>query len=54
MLKVFKEVLGVEESFILESLNEIKSRYNTYENYFLQEYGIDSEELSKLRKKYLY
>ncbi|OPX48369.1 tyrosine-protein phosphatase [Clostridium thermobutyricum] len=54
MLKVFKEVLGVEESFILESLNAIKSRYNTYENYFLQEYGIDSEELSKLRKKYLY
>ena len=54
MKGLIKEVLGVEKAYILESFKTIKEKYNSYEEYFKGEYGLDKEELKKLRDEYLY
>lgn len=52
--KMIEGILGVKESFIEASLNSIKNKYTTYEEYFKVEYGLDKSELDKLRQSYLY
>jgi protein-tyrosine phosphatase len=52
--KMIEGVLGVDEMFIKSSLNSIKNKYGTYEEYFKNEYGLDKHELDRLRKLYLY
>ncbi|MDZ4993332.1 protein-tyrosine-phosphatase [Clostridium perfringens] len=47
-------MLGVDESLINSSLNAIKNKYGTYEKYFEEEYGLDSDKLKELRNAYLY
>ena len=44
---------GVIPESVHMLLEEIKERYTTYENFFLNEHGIDSEGLEKLRNMYL-
>lgn len=47
-------ILGVNKSLINASLNSIKNKYVTYEKYFEEEYGLDSNKLKELRYAYLY
>lgn len=49
-----KSILGVNEDLIKSSLNSIKSKYDSYEDYFEKEYGITRKELENLRNIYLY
>ncbi|MEG1131990.1 MAG: tyrosine-protein phosphatase [Romboutsia sp.] len=52
--KMIEGILGVDETLIKSSLNSIKNKYGTYEDYFKNEYELDEDELDKLRNKYLY
>ncbi|CEQ17962.1 tyrosine-protein phosphatase [Paraclostridium sordellii] len=51
--QMIEGILGVKESFIKASLNSIKEKYRTYEEYFEAEYDLGKEELNKLRDTYL-
>lgn len=44
---------GVIPESVHMLLEEIKERYNTYENFFLHEYELDSDGIAKLRDMYL-
>lgn len=44
----------VKEDYIRITLNEIKNRYNSYEEYIIAELGVTREELEELREKYLF
>lgn len=52
--KMIEGILGVDETLIKSSLNSIKNKYGTYEDYFKNEYELDEDELDKLRNEYLY
>lgn len=52
--KLIEEILGVNRSFIQLSLNAIKNKYETYENYFEKEYGLTSFDLEELKDFYMY
>lgn len=52
--KMAKSILGVNEDLIKSSLNVIKSKYDSYEDYFEKEHGISRNELENLRNIYLY
>lgn len=51
--KLLQMLEGVEEEIGRNVLESIKERYGTFENYFLEEYGIDADELDNLRNRYL-
>lgn len=52
--KLIEGILGVNRSFIELSLNAIKDKYKTYENYFEKEYGLTTEALENLKEEYMY
>ena len=52
--KLIEGILGVNRSFIESSLNAIKDKYKTYENYFEKEYGLTTEALENLKEEYMY
>lgn len=51
---LIKGILGVNRNLIEESLNTIKNNYNSYDEYFEKEYGLDKDTLENLRNIYLY
>ncbi|MGL4655842.1 MAG: tyrosine-protein phosphatase, partial [Sarcina sp.] len=52
-MQIFRDILGVEKDFIEASLDEMKKKYGSYENYFLKEYGLDKEDMDRIRDNYL-
>lgn len=52
--KLIEGILGVNREFIEESLKIIKAKYDSYDEYFEKEYGLDKDILNKLRDHYLY
>lgn len=51
--KDLSPMMLVREEWLLGSMKAIKDKYGNDETYFLKEYGIDQEELEKIRKYYL-
>lgn len=43
-----------DESWLKASLTMIKRRYDTYEAYFLKEYGLSGDDIKRLKDLYLY
>lgn len=52
MLKRYEPLLVVKEFLLDTALDAMVTKYGTLENYFLEEYGLDSVELERLRDKY--
>lgn len=44
----------VKEDYIMVTLNEIKKKYSSYEEYIINELGVTRNELNKLKEKYLF
>lgn len=49
---MFKELMEVQQHSIEISLQSILNHYDSFENYFLQEYGLDAKRLEALRNRY--
>lgn len=52
-IQIFRDILGGEKEFIEGTLNAIKEKYSTYENYFLKEFNLSKEDIRKIRDNYL-
>ncbi len=52
--RLIEGILGVSREFIEESLRIIKAKYDSYDEYFEKEYGLNKDILKKLRNVYLY
>ncbi|WP_297637621.1 tyrosine-protein phosphatase [uncultured Clostridium sp.] len=52
-IEIFREIMGVKEEFIDESLNNIKEKYGTYDEYFLKEFNLTEKDIEDIRNEYL-
>ena len=50
--EAFRHILYVSREFIDETITAIKTRYYSYDEFLLAEYGIDSGKKELLRSKY--
>ena len=50
--KRYRTMEGVDREIGAWTLRGIRERYGSYENYFLQEFGLDTEEIARLRAIY--
>ncbi len=54
VLEAIKWMFEVKEDYIMVTLNEIKKKYSSYEEYIINELGVTRNELNKLKEKYLF
>lgn len=53
IIKLLRMIEGVIEEIGREVISAIKDKYGTFENYFLEEYGLDDKKIAELRDYYL-
>lgn len=54
VLEAIKWMFEVKEDYIMVTLNEIKKKYSSYEEYIINELGVTRNELNKLKENYLF
>lgn len=52
-MEIFREVMGVKREYIEASLNSIKEKYGTYDEYLLKEFNLTENDIKDIRNKYL-
>lgn len=51
--ELIRPLLGVERSFIVAALDQMKAEYGSIDNYFRQGLGLSDEQLNRLRERFL-
>lgn len=54
VLEVIASLLSVKEEYIKITLDYIKQKYNSYEEYIINELNVTADELNNIRNNYLY
>lgn len=52
LLKRFQPLFIVDKELFIASIDAIKERYKTFENYLLAEYNLDQDDIKRIRQKY--